>query len=119
MIENTQVIFHSNQMIKTLNKIIILLITQSVSEQDKDLLVQLGQRHYHYGLKKEYFDVFESCFILSLKEILNITNKLFYDKFENPWKKLIKFTFKQYIDEMITEKWLKREPLDSVIDYFF
>jgi hypothetical protein len=57
MMENAKVRYHANQVVKTLNKIVIVLIKSSINEQDKELLVELGQRHYHYGLKKEYFIV--------------------------------------------------------------
>jgi hypothetical protein len=42
------------------------------------------------------------CFIESLEDILNVSN--FHDKFENPWRKLIQFIFKQYSDGMNFEK---------------
>jgi len=56
--ENSHVINHANQLINTMNKIIILLTTSSISRQDKDDLIRLGKLHYHFGLKKDYFKVF-------------------------------------------------------------
>jgi hypothetical protein len=58
MIKNTRVRYHANQVINTLDKIIILLTKSFLSEQDKELLIELGERHYHYGLKIEYFKVY-------------------------------------------------------------
>ena len=57
MIKNTRVRYHANQVINTLNKIIVLLTIFSISTEDKDDLIRLGKIHYHYGLKKEYFKV--------------------------------------------------------------
>jgi hypothetical protein len=42
------------------------------------------------------------CFIESLEEILNVSN--FNEKFENPWRKLIRYIFKKYEDGMNFEK---------------
>ena len=58
MIKNTRVRYHANQVINTLNKIVVLLTKSFLSEQDKELLIELGERHYHYGLKIEYFKVY-------------------------------------------------------------
>ncbi len=55
MLEKTKVLYHANQLIRTINKIIFLLSKSSLDDQDKELLIELGQRHYHYGLKLEYF----------------------------------------------------------------
>ena len=57
MMSNAQVRFHGNQMVNTMHKIVILLTEMSISKQDKEDLVELGQRHYHFGLKKDYFTV--------------------------------------------------------------
>ena len=57
MKENSHVINHANQLINTMNKIIVLLTTSSISKQDKDDLIRLGKLHYHFGLKKDYFKV--------------------------------------------------------------
>ncbi len=123
MMRNIMVRHHANQVIKILDKIVILLTKSSISEQDKITLFELGKDHYHFGLKKEHFQVFyyikysitnlilfntflkqifENCFIESLGEILDVSN--FQDKFENPWRKLIQFLFKQYSDGMNFEK---------------
>jgi len=64
MIENTQVRFHAYQMIRTLDKIVILLTELSISKQDKEDLVELGQRHYHFGLKIDHFIVCYYCVII-------------------------------------------------------
>jgi hypothetical protein len=57
MITNTMVNYHANQVIKILDKIVILLTTSSINEKDKEKLIDLGKRHYHFGLKKEHFKV--------------------------------------------------------------
>jgi hypothetical protein len=57
MMSNAQVRFHGDQMINTMDKIVILLTEMTISKQDKEDLVELGQRHYHFGLKKDYFTV--------------------------------------------------------------
>ena len=57
MIQNTRVRYHANQVINTLDKIIILLTKSTISKQDKDDLIRLGKLHYHFGLKKDYFKV--------------------------------------------------------------
>ena len=59
MMENTYVRYHASQVIKKLTKIIILLTKSfSLNEEEKDELIDLGERHYHFGLKMEYFLVF-------------------------------------------------------------
>ena len=58
IIKNSSVHYHVNQVINTLNKIVVLLTTSSISAEDKDDLIRLGKIHYHYGLKKEYFKVY-------------------------------------------------------------
>ena len=64
MMENEQVNEHASQVIKTLDKIIILLTqSSSLNEQDKEKLIKLGQQHYHFGLKKEYFKVYLFFFL--------------------------------------------------------
>jgi len=57
MITNTMVHYHAYQVIKILDKIVILLTTSSINEKDKEKLIDLGKRHYHFGLKKEHFKV--------------------------------------------------------------
>ena len=54
---NTQVRYHGNLMINTMDKIVILLTELSLGKQDKHQLINLGQQHYHFGLKKQYFTV--------------------------------------------------------------
>jgi hemoglobin-like flavoprotein len=102
MIENTKVRNHANQVIKTLNKIVILFTESLISDHDKMELVELGKRHFHYGLKKEHFIIFENCFIKSLDQSLRVS--MFQEKFENPWRKLIQYVFKKYTDGMNFEK---------------
>jgi hypothetical protein len=59
MMKNTCVHYHASQVIKKLTKIIILLTKSfSLNEDEKDELIDLGERHYHFGLKMEYFLVF-------------------------------------------------------------
>jgi hypothetical protein len=58
MIENVMVNLHANQVIKTLDKIVILLTQSAINEQDKEKLFELGKQHYHFGLKKEHFKVY-------------------------------------------------------------
>lgn len=58
IVQNQNVRHHANQMVKVLDKIIILLTQKPISEQEKQSLVELGKLHYHYGLKKEHFIVF-------------------------------------------------------------
>jgi hypothetical protein len=48
---------HANQIISTLDKIVILLTKSIISEKDKKRLVELGKQHYHFGIKKVYFEV--------------------------------------------------------------
>jgi hypothetical protein len=57
ILENTQVRYHGNLMINTMDKIVILLTELSLSKQDKYQLISLGQQHYHFGLKTDYFKV--------------------------------------------------------------
>jgi hypothetical protein len=57
MNKNKRIYNHASQVIKILDKIIILLANSSVNCEDKIKLVELGKRHYHFGLKKEYFKV--------------------------------------------------------------
>ncbi len=58
MKQNPMVRLHGNQVVETLAKIVILLTKSSISEKDKDTLVELGKKHYHIGLKIEHFKVF-------------------------------------------------------------
>jgi hypothetical protein len=58
MMQNKMVRHHANQVIKILDKIVILLTKSLISEQDKINLFELGKNHYHFGLKKEHFQVF-------------------------------------------------------------
>ena len=58
MMRNRLVRHHANQVIKILDKIVILLTKSLISEQDKIKLFELGKDHYHFGLKKEHFQVF-------------------------------------------------------------
>jgi hypothetical protein len=60
MIENVMVNLHANQLIKTLDKIVVLLTKSAINEQDKEKLFELGKQHYHFGLKKEHFKVYFS-----------------------------------------------------------
>ena len=49
---------HSIKVVKTLDKIVILLTNSTFfSEQDKNELVKLGKQHYHFGLKIDHFKV--------------------------------------------------------------
>ena len=57
MMKNVMVCHHANQLIKTLDKIVIILTKSSISEQEKLKLIKLGKDHYHFGLKKEHFQV--------------------------------------------------------------
>ena len=59
MMQNIMVRHHTNQVIKTLDKIVILLTKSSISDQEKLNLFELGKQHYHFGLKKEYFKVYK------------------------------------------------------------
>lgn len=63
MIESPMVQGHVHAMIKTLHKIIMLMTRSTVAEQDKRKLIDLGKRHYHYGLKKEHFKVYIYIYI--------------------------------------------------------
>jgi hypothetical protein len=58
MMKNIMLRHHANQVIKILDKIVILLTKALISEQDKIKLFELGKNHYHFGLKKEHFQVF-------------------------------------------------------------
>ena len=57
MLQNAQLKYHADKVISTLEKIILLSDSSTISENDKERLVKLGKSHYHYGLKKEYFKV--------------------------------------------------------------
>jgi len=106
-----RLLYHSNQVIRTLNKIVHVLKSTLSEEttssrialiQDQEQLFEKGERHYHYGIKTEHFIIFEDCFIQSLKECLSMD--MFYEKFETPWRKLIRYIFKQYTNGMNYEK---------------
>jgi hypothetical protein len=111
MSENPRVRYHANQVIRTLNKIIIVISRSQFDSdsnsciallQDQERLFEQGERHYHYGLKIEHFTVFENCFIKSLEESLKINT--FHEKYEISWRKLIRYIFKQFTDGMKFEK---------------
>ena len=52
--------------------------------------------------------VFENCFIKSLEESLDVS--VFDEKFENPWRKLIQYIFKQYSNGMNFEEMIDDLP---------
>jgi hypothetical protein len=61
--ENTMIHLHANQMITTLDQIIISITKNaSINEQDKTNLIELGKQHYYFGLKKEHFKVYIQIF---------------------------------------------------------
>jgi hypothetical protein len=57
MMQNTMIRYHANLIVETLDKIVILLTKSLISEQDKENIIELGKKHYHFGLKKEHFKV--------------------------------------------------------------
>ena len=118
MAQNTMLHHHAKQMISQLDKIIVLLTKSSKfsSEQEKEQLIKLGQQHYHYGLKKDFFKIFENCFIKSLEHSLNV--EIFHQKFETPWCKLIQFIFKKYIDGMNFEHRYSNSNFEEMNDLF-
>ncbi len=61
---------HVSQVIKKLDDIIILLTRSlSISDNDKKELSELGQLHYHFGLKIEHFKV---NFLIKNKKSINL-----------------------------------------------
>jgi hypothetical protein len=64
LMKNIMLRHHANQVIKILDKIVILLTKSLISEQDKIKLFELGKNHYHFGLKKEHFQVFSFKIII-------------------------------------------------------
>ncbi len=60
--------------------------------------------------------VFENCFIKSLEESLNVS--VFHEKFENPWRKLIQYIFKQYTDGMNFEEKEEIKFADRILDIY-
>ncbi len=63
MLQNTKIRDHGNQVIKTLDKIIHLLVKSSINEKEKENLFSLGQKHYHFGLKHEHFKVIFKIYV--------------------------------------------------------
>ena len=63
MLQNTKIRNHGNQVIKTLDKIIHLLVKSSINEKEKENLFSLGQKHYHFGLKHEHFKVIFKIYV--------------------------------------------------------
>ena len=119
MKENSMVRNHAKQMISQLDKIVVLLTKSSKSfssEQEKEQLIKLGQQHYHYGLRKDFFKIFENCFIKSLEHCLSV--EIFHQKFETPWRKLIQFIFKKYIDGMNFEHRYSNSNFEEMNDLF-
>ena len=57
MMENVIIRRHANLVVDSLDKIILLLANASFNQQEKQNLVELGQRHYHFGLKIEHLKV--------------------------------------------------------------
>ena len=56
MVKNSILLYHASQVIETFDRIVSLLTkSSSFNEKDKEKLVCLGQKHYHFGLKKEHF----------------------------------------------------------------
>jgi hypothetical protein len=66
MLQNTKIRNHGNQVIKTLDKIIHLLVKSSINEKEKENLFSLGQKHYHFGLKHEHFKVIFKIYVCLL-----------------------------------------------------
>lgn len=67
MRQNSEIIYHAKRMITAIDRLILFLKADpmSVSYPDQINLIQMGKRHYHYGLRKEYFKVISSNFWLS------------------------------------------------------
>ncbi len=61
MRKNSEIIFHAKKMTSTMEKIISFLNstdqTEHICYMDQFNLVRMGKRHFHYGLKREYFQV--------------------------------------------------------------
>jgi len=77
MNKNKRIYNHASQVIKILDKIIIILLTNSsVNCEDKIKLVELGKRHYHFGVKKEYFKVNINRHLNSVFILLNLLKYL-------------------------------------------
>ena len=75
MMQNKMVRLHANQVLNILDKIVILLTKSLISEQDKITLFELGKDHYHFGLKKEHFQVFS--IIINIK-LFNFIHNIDY-----------------------------------------
>ena len=75
MMQNKMVRLHANQVLNILDKIVILLTKSLISEQEKITLFELGKDHYHFGLKKEHFQVFS--IIINIK-LFNFIHNIDY-----------------------------------------
>jgi hypothetical protein len=71
MMQNKMVRLHANQVLNILDKIVILLTKSLISEQDKITLFELGKDHYHFGLKKEHFQVFSIIINIELSNFIH------------------------------------------------
>lgn len=59
MLQNSELKYHAKKVTNTLTRIINFLTSPTASSSDQVDLIRLGKRHFHYGLKKEYFIVSE------------------------------------------------------------
>jgi len=60
MRNNSEITYHANKMMIAFKKLIDFIKTNPVSSicfPEQIDLVRMGKRHFHYGLKKEFFQV--------------------------------------------------------------
>lgn len=106
-VDKSILINYANQMIEALNKIIIMMTKYSNKDEYIFELIELGKRHYYFGIKQEHFKIFENCLIKSLKDILNVNDKqqvIFNQDHELAWRHLLKNILYHYMDGIYLEK---------------
>jgi hypothetical protein len=62
MMDNGMIRYHASLVINTLDRIVMMMTQSSICNKDKKQLIELGKRHYHYGLRVEHFQVKRSHF---------------------------------------------------------
>lgn len=60
MKNNSQLCYHAEKIVSTLNSVILSMTKPTINEtnnNDHVDLIDLGAKHFHYGLEKKHFDV--------------------------------------------------------------
>ncbi|CAF0880104.1 unnamed protein product [Brachionus calyciflorus] len=90
MISNSQLRYHAKKIMDVLSKVVVKAINSTNPEDfsvEEFELARLGRNHFHYGVRREHFLLFEEALIYSLKK--HTSGKItFTPKMERAWHKV-------------------------------